>query len=144
LLALLHQLVGQRPMTPLHQPSYQGASRSPTPVPRSGVDQQRKKGGKSYSPLIAAPIRGAAQRNRSHSPDGPRPSNLFSFFFFCFLFIFYFLILFSLFLISFLFFFLIFCYNFWNLQILISSDFGICLNSIFSNLIVPICNLFYF
>jgi hypothetical protein len=65
-------------------------------------------------PWSEAPIRGAAQRNRSHPLYGPRTSNRFSFFFFCFPFVFCFLILFSLFLISFLFF-LLSCYNFRNI-----------------------------
>jgi hypothetical protein len=59
----------------------------------------------SYSPLIAAPIRGAAQRERPHPQYAPRPSNLFSFLFLCILLVFCFLILFSLFLIYFLFYF---------------------------------------
>jgi hypothetical protein len=61
--------------------------------------------GESYSPLIAAPIWDAAQRERPHPPYWPRPSNLFSFLFFCFLLVFCFLILFSLFLIYFMFYF---------------------------------------
>jgi hypothetical protein len=91
------------------------------------------------------PRSGAPHRDRPHPPYGPRPGNLFYFFFSCFLLVFAFLFCFPYFLF-FSVLFLLSYYNFWNVQILICLDFGNCLNSKnfkFENF-VPIHNLFHF